>query len=399
MRVSSWPALTFSCLGHFYIHMLASVYFVIVLTLEIDWQESYDELIKLWTVGSVLLGLMAIPAGRFADAWSVRGTIILFFLGMGGASIACGLVSTPTFLMLGLAGVGFFGAIYHPVGIPWLMRNAGHHTGKILAVNGIFGSIGNACASLVAGILIDLAGWQAAFIVPGAVCVMTGLAMLWFVVRGTIVDGGRDETVAKPVSRGDMMRVVPLLLLALAVEGIIYQSTQGAMPKLFSVRLGDYVGGGATGIGVLVSSVYLAGAVMQIVGGFLADRYALKTIFITCWIVQVPLLMGLAMISGVGLVGAAALAVMANLAMLPAENMLLYRYAPERHRGLVFGVSYFIAFTAGPVSIFLISWVWGATGGFGLLFGGIAATALMVALLLLYLPNDEARATAPAAAE
>lgn len=379
--------------------MLASVYFVIVLTLEADWQRPYDELIQLWTVGSVLLGLMAIPAGRFADAWSVRGTIILFFLGMGAAAIACGFVSTSTFLMLGLAGIGFFGAIYHPVGIPWLMRNSGQHTGKILAVNGIFGSIGNAGASLIAGLLIDFAGWRIAFIVPGTVCMATGLAMLYFVSRGAIVDGKREAAASKPVSRGDMVRVVPLLLLALAVEGIIYQSTQGAMPKLFSVRLADVVGGGATGIGALVSSVYLAGAVMQVVGGFLADRYSLKTIFVTCWIVQVPLLMGLATISGVGLVGAAALAVMANLAMLPAENMLLYRYAPERHRGLVFGVSYFIAFAAGPASIVLISWVWGATGGFGWLFGGIAATSLMVALLLLWLPGDGPRVAVPAAAE
>ena len=392
-------AMAFSCAGHFFIHMLAAFYFVIVLTLEVEWQQSYHELFKLWTVGSLLLGIMAIPAGRLADMWSIRGTMVLFFFGMGGASIACGFVSGPMALMIGLAALGFFGAIYHPVGIPWLMRNAGRNTGKVLAVNGIFGSLGNAAAGVVAGALIDFAGWRAAFIVPGVVCVGAGLAMLIFVLRGKIVDGIASDSTVPPAARGDMVRVIPLLLISLAVGGIIYQTTQGAMPKLFSHRLQDFVGSGATGIGALVSAVYVTGAVMQFIGGYLADRFPLKPIYVISWIVQVFMLSALAIVSGVGLIGAAILAVMANFAMLPAENMLLYRYSPERHRSLVFGVKFVIAFSAGPVSIMLISWVWEATSELTLLFGGIAAVTLIVSALLLLLPSEKRLEPVPVAAE
>ncbi|MEL0020854.1 MAG: MFS transporter, partial [Rickettsiales bacterium] len=187
-------SMIFSCIGHFYIHMMTAFYFVIVLTLVVEWDEPYSELLQLWIIASALLGLVAIPAGRLADRWSVRGMMVLFFIGMGGASILCGLVSSKLALVFALSGIGIFGAIYHPVGIPWLIRNSGRNTGKALAINGIFGSLGNAGAGVIAGLLIEFFGWRMAFIVPGAVCLITGAAMLWFVLREQIVDGENVES-------------------------------------------------------------------------------------------------------------------------------------------------------------------------------------------------------------
>ncbi len=386
----------FSCLGHLYIHMMTAFYFVIVLTLEIEWERSYDELFQLWTLGSILLGVMAIPAGRLADWWSVRAVMVLYFIGLGGASIACGLAEKPIPLMIGLAGIGLFGAIYHPVGIPWLIRNARRNTGKLLAVNGIFGGLGNASAGIIAGVLIDFAGWRSAFIVPGVVCLGTGVLMLYFIARGDIDDGAAEAAPDRETSREDLLRVIFLLLMSLAVGGIIYQATQGALPKLFSVRLGDIVGEGATGVGALVSVVYTMGAGATLLGGYLADRFPLKPIYVICWLLEVVMLSAIAVMSGFGLIGAAILSVTANFAMSPAENMLLYRYAPARHRSLVFGIKFVIAFSAAPLSIMLISWVWAATGEFAWLFGGLAAATLMVALLLFMLPSDKAAVTVAA---
>ena len=60
--------------------MMTAFYFVIVLTLVVEWNEPYSELLQLWTIASALLGLLAIPAGRLADKWSVRGTMVIFFI-------------------------------------------------------------------------------------------------------------------------------------------------------------------------------------------------------------------------------------------------------------------------------------------------------------------------------
>lgn len=400
-------AMIFSCIGHFYIHMMTAFYFVIVLTLVVEWDKPYSELLQLWIIASAMLGLVAIPAGRLADRWSIRGMMVLFFIGMGGASIMCGMVSGELALLFALSGIGIFGAIYHPVGIPWLIRNSGPNTGKLLAVNGIFGSLGNAGAGVIAGLLIDLFGWRMAFIIPGVVCLGTGLVMLWYVWQERIVDGAVVETKVKSDSRGDLIRVFSLLLISLAVGGIIYQSTQTALPKYIQDNVQALIHFGnfsfdttsATNLGLLVSLVYSFSALMQYVGGILADRYPLKLIYIISWFLQIGMLYGISLATGLGLIGIATLAVMVNIAMLPAENMLIYRYSPSRHRSLIFGIKFVITFGAGPISVALVALIERETEALNLLFEGLAAATIVVALLLLFLPRDDRDRVAPAPAE
>ena len=52
-------------------HMFAAFYFVIVLTIEKEWNISYDQLIRLWSLGALLIGLGAIPFGWLSDKLSL----------------------------------------------------------------------------------------------------------------------------------------------------------------------------------------------------------------------------------------------------------------------------------------------------------------------------------------
>ena len=70
-------SLVFSCLGHTYMHVFTAFYFVIVLALEADWGLPYHELIGLWTLGALLVGLGALPAGWLADRWSTSGMMTI----------------------------------------------------------------------------------------------------------------------------------------------------------------------------------------------------------------------------------------------------------------------------------------------------------------------------------
>lgn len=410
MTASARLAMIFSCVGHFYIHMMTAFYFVIVLTLVVEWDQPYSELLRLWTIASALLALVAIPAGRLADRWSIRGTMVIFFIGMGISSVVCGMVSTNLALLLALSGIGIFGAIYHPVGIPWLIRSTTKNTGKTLAVNGIFGSLGNAGAAVIAGVLIDLYGWRMTFIIPGVVCGVTGLWMWWFVLRDRIIDGaGPDESEVQNANKYDLLRVALLLLVSLAIGGIIYQSTQTALPKHFTNELQDWslqlFGAitfdtkSATGLGMLVSIVYSSSIIMQYVGGALADRYPLKNIYIICWFLQIGMLAAIAATTGLGLLGSALLAVAVNITMLPAENMLIYKYAPSRHRSLIFGIKFVITFGAAPASVALVAYIQEVTNALDMLFAGLAAATLVVALLMMFLPADKSDISEEASAK
>jgi MFS family permease len=396
--ISSRLPLVFSCLGHAYMHLFTAFYFVIVLALEDAWTMPYHELIELWTLGSLLVGLAALPAGWLGDRWGASGMMVVYFLGLGVAGIVCGLVDGPTAMFLGLTSVGLFAAIYHPVGIAWLIRNA-RARGKALGVNGIFGSVGVASAGVVAGALIDGFGWRVAFMVPGAVSLLTGLA-LWACLRAGLVPEGEIEARAEAgESRADMLRVFVILVLTMLIMGLVFQSTQAAIPKVFDLRLRDIAGEGTFGIGLIVAAVYTVGGAMQLAGGHLADKYPLKPIYIGAFLFQMPVLVLLAVLGGLPLIGAAMLTVLLTTAALPAENLLLARYTPQRHHSLAYGIKFVLAFGTAPLSLMVVSAIQESTGEFVWLFvllAGLAAVATVAAIMLPGEWRRGARATVPA---
>ncbi len=394
--MTAWQArlsLGFSCLGHAYMHMLTAFFFVIVLALEVEWALPFHELIGLWTLGSLLVGLCALPAGWLADRWSAPGMMAIMFLGMGAACWFCGLAPSPETMMLGLAALGVFAAIYHPVGVAWVVRCA-EARGKALGINGIFGGIGIGAAGVITGGLIDGFGWRAAFFVPGSVSILTGLALVYCLMRGWVVDPKEDRVPEPEHSRADMLRAFVILLVTLFCVGFIFHATQTAFPKVFDLRLAEMLGDGTLGVGAVVTIVYVVAAGMQIVGGHLADRYPLKPIYLTGLLLQVIMLAAVATAFGLPLILAAVLSVMMSTAVLPAENMLLARFTPQRHRNLAFGIKFVLAFGVAPLSIWFVSWTKGATGEFTLLFFVLAAFSGLGFLAAALLPGELRRPVA-----
>lgn len=400
-------AAAFSNAGHFLFHYFAAMYFTIVLAIERDWNLPFEHLMELWFPAAMLIGLIALPAGRLADKWSSPGMLIIMFFGMGLATFACGFVSTELALMILLGGIGFFGAIYHPVGIAWVIKTSEGKTGMRLAANGIFGGLGAAGAATISGWIIELSGWRGAFIVPGVVCVGLGAAMLYCLLSGRINEGAQATSNRKTVSeRSGNLKAVAIMLIPMFVLGLIYNTTQNAMPKMFEEGMLDLLSGDIGKIGMAVGAVYTIGAVMQLVGGYLADRFSLKTIFVTLWMFQAPLLFVLAEYNGIPLGLAAVGMAMAGTAILPAENMMLSRFAPADHQGLVFGLKFVVAFGAAPMGLYLLTAVREATGEFSPLILAYAALSVLVVLVATTLPrlpvgekSSSDPALTPAAAE
>ena len=386
----SRATIVFSCLGHLYIHLCTAFFFVIVLSLETVWNLPYHELIELWTLGSLMVGVVALPAGMLADRLGASRMMAVYFLGMGGSAVAAGFTEDPVELMWCLTGIGVFAAIYHPVGIPWLVRNAGARRGKVLGFNGIFGSLGTALAGIVAGSLIDLASWRAAFVVPGAVCALTGVALLWFMAKGAVRDGIAAGRQPSTVSRGDMWRVFVILVTTMFLLALVYQGIQVSLPKLVEQRHAGLAGDGVLGVGLMVAAVYTAAAFMQIVGGHLADRYPLKPVYVGALLIQVPTLWLAASLGGWPLLLVAIIMVMAGVGALPAENMLLARYTPESRHGLVFGIKFVLSFGAAPLAVQLVALITGRTGDFYWLYALLAAFAAVAVCAALVLPREHA---------
>ncbi len=399
---SATLAASFSNAGHFLFHYFAAMYFTIVLAIERDWSQTYEVLMELWFPASLLIGLAALPAGRLADRWSSPGMLIVMFIGMGIATFACGFVDSGTGLMIFLAGLGLFGAIYHPVGIPWVIKTSQGKTGMRLAVNGIFGGLGAAGAAMCTGWLIELFGWRGAFAIPGVICTALGVAMLFALMTGRIAEGAKVASDRRgSAGAGGNLKAVAVMLIPMFMLGLIYNTVQNAMPKLFEERMVDLLGGEIGLVGTAVGAVYAIGAVMQLVGGYLADRYRLKTIYVGLWLLQAPLLFVLAEFGGLPLGLAAVGLAMAGTAILPTENLMLSRFAPAEHQGVIFGIKFVVSFGAAPLGLFLITETRSATGEFTQLLIAYAVAAAAVVFVTLALPRsrDYAAPVQPAAAE
>ncbi len=393
MISSEQLSMRFSNVGHSFSHLFMLLYPTALLGLEAELSMSYAELIALLTAGNVLFGFGALPAGWLGDRWDALRMMVLFFVGLGVASILTGLMSSAVSIGFGLALMGLFASIYHPVGIAWLVRNAAS-PGRVLGINGIFGSVGIASASLIAGLLTDLISWRAAFIVPGGVSTITGL-LLWRYIRdGTIVARERD---AQELDRGapseGRSRVFLVLAVAILCGGMVFQALSVVMPKLFAERLlqpGEF---SALGAGGLVSLVYLIAAAAHVLGGYLADRHTARPVYVGIYVIVTPLLLVAAGLSGYGLVAVLAAAVFLQTGGIPVENVLLARYSPPDWRGTVYGVKFVLAFGLASLAVPMVASLHGFTGGFFWVLVALGGLGAVVALAGMFLPAEGRPAT------
>jgi FSR family fosmidomycin resistance protein-like MFS transporter len=385
------PALAqfFSNVGHSYSHILTILYPTVVLVLERQWHMSYGELIALMFVGQILFGAAALPAGWLGDRWSTLGMMVVFFVGSGAAAILTGFARNGFELAAGLALTGTFASIYHPVGMAWLVRSAVNR-GKALGVNGIFGSVGLAIGPLIAGALCDWVSWRAAFIVPGATAIAFGmaLAVAWSV--GAVTAAPVDVMPRPEPSRGDAVRAFFILSLTMMCSGLIGSSYMVMLPQVFAERLAGVTSGGALGPGALVTVVFLFAAMAQYVGGRLADRFAMRRVYLIGFALQAPLLLAATAVTGWSVLALTVLMVFANYSTIPAENGLLAHFTPGKWRGTAYGAKFVLALGVASTAIPLIAYIHDTTGGFGALYLMLGVLAATVGLCALLLPNDRA---------
>jgi len=382
--------LFFACFGHAAFHVLVALFLTLVLVLEPEWLMSYDALIALWTPGALLLGLAAPVAGWLGDRWGEAKLMAVYLVGIGLACVVCGFSNGPTMLTAGLAAMGLFGAIYHPVGTAWVVKHATRR-GKSIAFLGICGSIGAAFASLIAALLADQFGWRAAFIVPGLVTLAPGVLLAAMIALGHVRERRTDvaEAEAEPTRR-DVRRAFIVLAVTMSMTTTAYYAITTLLPKWFERHLGSGLGAGEdlVAIGALVGLVYLIASLAQFVGGYFCDRGEAKRIYVISYALKLVALAIAPLIVGwpVVIVAIAILCVFDVAA--PVENVLIARFTTSRRRGLAYGIRNGIAIVAGPAGVQLVALLFDEATGFQSLFFVLAALVSVVFVVALFLPAD-----------
>ena len=392
-------SIAFSNLGHTITHLCTVLYATAVLHLPQVFGLPYGELLSLSSLGLILFGVAALPAGWIGDRWSVVGMMVIFFLGVGVGAVVTGLAGGPETLFAGLTLIGLFAAIYHPVGIAWVVASA-RKRGVSLGINAVFGNVGNSVAPVFVGAMIDFVSWRAAFLIPGLLAVLAGIALFLAWRRGWVTDAKSDRTPAKEApDRSAVYRVFIVLTFTMACTGFVYAGLTNTMPKLFDIGLGPELAVSYTEIGLYVGIVSGTASGSSILGGWLADRFSARSIYFVFWGLQIPLLFVITSMTDLPLLVIALLVLSFNLSYSAAENMLIAHYTPVRWRAVAFGARFVLALGAAGITVILAGWIFDSRGSFDVLFVWFGITAICATVACLLLPGrPRPTAFAPAAA-
>jgi MFS family permease len=385
MNLARSPTL-FLNLGHTFDHLLMLIFPTVVLAMGTELGGGYAELLPLSLGGFIAFGACSIPAGWMADRWSRFGMMVVFFFGIGAASILTGLATGRAQVALGLTGIGVFAAIYHPVGIAMLVANR-ENVGRVLGVNGVFGNAGVAFSALIAGALADSVGWRAAFIVPGAMAVLAGVAFVCLAPRGSPTGAARRATAAPGFSRADLARVFAVLTVATACGGVIFNATTISMPKVFDQRLSALTHS-TFGIGVLVCGVYLIAAMAQLCVGWWLDRRPLKSVFVPVVALQVPLLLLAGTTENAMMLLVAVAMMFFVFGQIPINDAMIARYTAEEWRARAYAVRYVVSFSASALAVPLVAGLYQSSGDFRALYFVLGTLALATFAAAVFFPPE-----------
>ena len=395
--------ISFASVGHFLHHVLTGLFLTLAVILEGVWQRPYAEIIALWTLGAAMIGVGAPLAGWLADRFGHARMMTVFFLGIGLASIIAGFVADSAEMGLALALLGGFGAIYHPVALAWVSMTAPPDArGRLMGILGIAGSIGVACAAVIAGGLAEIAGWRMAMILPGIITIIAGFALLFCLLTGRVAASNHQPgQEAAQAAAAEAARIPWGVLIVLAITfmlgSIAYTAYSTALPKWLSDML-LLDSARPAQLGLIVGATMLMGSVGQLIGGRLADQMPMKTLYVATFLVKLPLMLLAAWFGGVWVLLIAVFIGFMFDFSAPVENLLLARYSSGKRRGLAFGLKFAMGFVAAPLGVNLVAWAYGdAAGGAPALFLTLAVLGLVMLAAAMALPRDAGARTAPRA--
>ncbi len=376
-------------LGHFLDHLFTLIFATVAaLALSREWGLGYGDLLAYAAPGFFAFGVFALPAGWLADKWSRDGMMVVFFIGIGIASIVTSFAVTPLQVGIGLFVIGTFAAIYHPVGLAIVVEKW-HGTGMRLAVNGVWGNLGVASAALITGYFIDHGGWRMAFVAPALLSIAVGIAyaiLMWDEIaapRPASKAAGASAALSVDM-RALLWRISVVVFLTTAISSIIFQSTTFALPKVFAEKLAG-LQLSATVIGQLAFVVFALASIGQLIVGHYLDRLGPRTVFMVAAGLQ---LLFFALMPGLtdwpALLCAMAF-MLAAFGQIPINDYMIGRMAQGDMRARIYGVRYVVSFTVLAAALPLIAFIYDHWG-FDALFRVLAVAALLIFAAVSQLP-------------
>lgn len=329
--------------SHFF-HMLLPPLFPAFIR---DFGLSYSELGLLVTTFFVISGIGQALAGFLVDRTGARPVLFAALSCFVLASIAAGLATGFSGLMLAAALAGLGNSPFHPVDFTILNKRVSQpRLGHAFSVHGITGNLGWALAPVFSiGIATATGNWRWAYVGTGLIALLVMGLLFW--QRAQIDDRQGSWGHAKPAAGAPVEH--PMAFLKLPSVWLCFSfffwttAALSAIQSFASPALAKMYGLPLSITAYVVTGYMLCGALGMVVGGFLVARVERLERTIAA---AMTLAAALLLLTASGWLPAYAAAAVAALAGFgtglagPSRDMLIKRAAPPGATGRVYGTVY-----------------------------------------------------------
>ena len=375
-------------IGHLLDHFMMLIFAKAAFDAGREFGLSYEEIIVYGTLGVILFGAAAPLAGWLADKYSRAILITIYPFGLSLGAMLAAFSSSTEMLGISLGVVGFFAAIYHPVGIAMITKRPGK-VGLRLGINGVWGNMGVALAPILTGFLIAYADWRLGFIIPALMCLSFGISQLFAFIE---LDETRPQTpkVKNNKSVSVLTEGWQTVLLCLSIVtlsgGFIFGSLTFLIPRIFEVNMLQ-ISNDVAITGLLAGLVYAIASFSQIGTGWLVDKVPPKFVLSAMGLGQLIFIYIASQSSDYGLLFIMLAAMIFVFGQVPITDVILVKYVKDSWRGRVLSIKFMVNLSAGASVLPITSILLKNGYDFSFVLQCLALLSVSVIISGLFLPN------------
>jgi len=378
-------------IGHLLDHFMMLIFAKAAFDAGREFGLSYEEIIVYGTLGVILFGAAAPLAGWLADKYSRAILITVYPFGLGIGGMLASFSQSTEMLGISLGVLGFFAAIYHPVGIAMLTKRPGK-IGLRVGVNGVWGNMGVAAAPVFTGILIAYADWRLGFLLPSIFCICFGLFQLFAFVENEEVNinnikNKAASTLSSPFSEGWKIVLFALSITTLS-GGFIFGALTFVIPRLFEVSMVQ-ISTDVAITGLLAGLVYGIASFSQIGTGWLVDKIPPKYVLSAMGLGQLIFIYIASQSSDYNLLFIMLAAMIFVFGQVPITDVILVKYVQDSWRGRVLSIKFMVNLSAGASVLPITSLLLKNGYDFSFVLQCLSVISIAVIISGLLLPNKK----------
>tara|TARA_B110000977_G_scaffold98593_1_gene129650 strand:+ start:90 stop:1307 length:1218 start_codon:yes stop_codon:yes gene_type:complete len=378
-------------IGHLLDHFMMLIFAKAAFDAGREFGLSYEEIIVYGTLGVIMFGAAAPLAGWLADKYSRAILITVYPFGLGLGGLLASLSQSTEMLGISLGVLGFFAAIYHPVGIAMLTKRPGK-IGLRVGVNGVWGNMGVAAAPVFTGILIAYADWRLGFLLPSIFCICFGLFQLFAFVENEEINlknikNKAASTLSSPFSEGWKIVLFALSITTLS-GGFIFGALTFLIPRLFEVSMVQ-ISTDVAITGLLAGLVYAIASFSQIGTGWLVDKVPPKYVLSAMGLGQLIFIYIASQSSDYNLLFIMLAAMIFVFGQVPITDVILVKYVQDSWRGRVLSIKFMVNLSAGASVLPITSLLLKNGYNFSFVLQCLSVISIAVIISGLLLPNKE----------